>query len=195
MAISKLSRPYASAAHVTEQMCESSLNLSPVNSPLKLLIFFLCFFPLQIAIRLNERPNIPRPVTPKPSPPPAPAPVQDDVAIFLEYLGCQIRTIRNRRRRMILQNEIQQVVYKTALFECQDPDPEYRPTYGTQFGLTPTSYTHGGSTGLSLYNYPEPSLPATNMGQIRNSLTPINYQTPMSGQSNVTNVSVTNDDP
>ena len=30
------SRPYPSAAHVTEQMCESSLNLSPVNSPLKL---------------------------------------------------------------------------------------------------------------------------------------------------------------
>ena len=84
---------------------------------------------------------------------------------------------------MILQNEIQQVVYKTALFECQDPDPEHRPTYGTQFGLTPTSYTHGGSTELSLYNYPEPSLPATNMGQIRNSPTPINYQTPMSGQS------------
>ena len=36
MAISKLSRPYPSAVRVTEQMCESSLNLNPVNSPLKL---------------------------------------------------------------------------------------------------------------------------------------------------------------
>ena len=40
---------------------------------------------------------------------------KDDLAIFLQHIGRQIRNINSRMGQLVLQNEIQQIVFRAVL--------------------------------------------------------------------------------
>jgi hypothetical protein len=46
----------------------------------------------------------------------------DDVSIFTEHIGRQLRAVKNRKQYVIMQNSIQNAIFKCQLDFCQEPD-------------------------------------------------------------------------